>query len=319
MATNTATLTRAESTTSQFASRPGADRLPLKGGVSLAFTATLLVAVLMATVSVIALVFGSAALYGLDPTAATGVTSATAGLLIPGFLGQDVFNLVVALPLLLGSLWAAHRGSRVGLLLWPGVLFYAIYTYTHYLIAAPLNAMFLAYVSIVSLSAFTAIGLVASIDREQVREGFGGAVPARVVGGILIGLALMTLAQDGGGSVGAIVSGTHVDPGARGIWVADLTLEVPVMLLGGVLLWGRCALGYLAAPGLLLQFGLTPFGLAAIMAGHGVLTGTPMSVGTIAGVLIFCLIAFAPLAYFVRGAISHRRSASTSPGHIGAM
>jgi hypothetical protein len=282
--------------------------LPIKHDLALAYLASLVVAVLIAVVSTTALIFGSAALYGVDPKVATGVTSSTAGLLVPGFLAQDIFSLVVALPILLGSLWLTRRRSLIGLLLWPGTLFYLLYTYAHYLVSAQFNPMFLAYVALVALSGFTAIGLTASIDGEQVRRRFAGAVPARIVGFILVGLALLTLAQDGGGSLSALASGTHVDAGAHGIWIVDLTVEVPAMLLGGVLLWRRQALGYVVAAGLLLQFGLTPLGLAAIMATHAVLTASRIEVGTIAGVLIFSAIAFAPLVYFVRAA-----GASTHP------
>ena len=283
--------------------------LPIKHDDALAYLSSLVVAFLIAVVSLTGLIFGSAALYGVDPKVATGVTSSTAGLLVPGFLAQDVFNLVVALPILLGSLWLARRGSLIGLLLWPGTLFYLLYTYAHYLIGAPFNPMFLAYVALVALAAFTAIGLTASIDGEQVRRRFAGGVPARIVGGILVGLALLTVAQDGGGSLSALASGTHVDPGAHSIWIVDLTVEVPAMLLGGVLLWRRQALGYVVAAGLLLQFGLTPLGLAAIMATHAVLTATRIESGTIAGVLVFSAIAFAPLVYFVRAAGVGRRAA----------
>jgi hypothetical protein len=48
----------------------------------------------------------SAGLYGPDPS--LGVTEAEAGLLLPGFLGQDAFNLLAGVPLLLGSLWLAR-------------------------------------------------------------------------------------------------------------------------------------------------------------------------------------------------------------------
>jgi len=283
--------------------------LPIKNDLAPAYLASLVVAVLIAVVAVTGLIFGSAALYGVDPKVATGVTSSTAGLLVPGFLAQDVFNLVVALPILLGSMRLARRASLIGLLLWPGTLFYLLYTYAHYLVGAPFNPMFLAYVALVALSAFTTIGLTASIDGEQVRRRFAGALPARIVGGILIGLALLTVGQDGGGSVSALASGTHIDPGAHSIWIVDLTVEVPAMLLGGVLLWRRQALGYVVAAGLLLQFGLTPLGLAAIMATHAMLTATRIEAGNIAGVLIFSAIAFAPVVYFVRPAGVGRRAA----------
>ena len=71
-----------------------------------------------------------------------GVTEAEAGLLVPGFLAQDAYNLVVGLPILLASLWLARRGSFIGLLLWPGALFYMLYTYALYLVGAPFSALF---------------------------------------------------------------------------------------------------------------------------------------------------------------------------------
>lgn len=101
----------------------------------------------------------------LRPDPSHGATEAGAGLLLPGFLGQDVFNLLVGVPLLLGSLWFARRGSLVGLLFLPGTLFYALY-----LTGAPFSVLFLVYVSLVTPSAFSSIGIVSSIDGEEVRR-----------------------------------------------------------------------------------------------------------------------------------------------------
>jgi hypothetical protein len=92
-----------------------------------------------------------------------------------------------------------------------------------------------------------------------------------------------------------------VDPGAHAIWIGDLAIEVPAMLIGGVLLWLRQPLGYVVGAGLLFQFGLTPFGLAAMLAAHALLNAGPIDAATIAGVLVFGLVALAPLAYFLRG------------------
>ena len=50
--------------------------------------------------------------------------------LIPGrgaarraFLANDLVNLLIGLPILLGSLELAKRGKLIGLLFWPGALF----------------------------------------------------------------------------------------------------------------------------------------------------------------------------------------------------
>src|ERR1035437_10237293 len=114
--------------------------LPLKGDLTLAYRRSLLIALLMVVVSAAGLAWGSASLYGVDPNRALGVGASTAGVLVPGFLVQDLFNLVVGLPILVGALWLARRGSLIGLLLWPVALFYLVYTYLHYLVGAPFSA-----------------------------------------------------------------------------------------------------------------------------------------------------------------------------------
>lgn len=177
------------------------DTLPLKRDLTLAYRTSLLIALLMVVVSAGGLAWGSTSLYGVDQDRALGVSASTAGVLVPGFLIQDVFNLAIGLPILVGVLWLARRGSLIGLLLWPGALFYLVYTYVHYLVGAPFSALFLGYVAIVALSAYTTIGLVASIDCDTARQRLAGAVRPRLVGGVLVGLALLTVGQDAGGAV----------------------------------------------------------------------------------------------------------------------
>src|SRR5689334_16130040 len=91
-----------------------------------AFVASIGSAVLILCVSLAGLVLGRQGLYGLDVKAADGIFTSTAGIVIPGFRAHDLFNLAVALPVLLASVWLARRGSLVGLLLWPGALFYVL-------------------------------------------------------------------------------------------------------------------------------------------------------------------------------------------------
>jgi hypothetical protein len=243
---------------------------------------------------------GLAAGSSVDQNRAFSVGTSTAGILVPGFLARDLFNLVVGLPMLVGTLWLARLGSLSGLLLWPGALFYLVYTYVHYLVGAPFSALFLGYVAIVVLSAYTAIGLVAGIDSDGARQRLAGVRP-RLVGGVLVGLALLTLGQDATGAVTtALTGGWSIDPVARGVWIADLTLAVPAMLIVGGLLWRRASVGYVAAAGLLLSFGTTSVVIAAMMALQPVLTGASVDGATVAGLLIFGAFSLAPLALFAR-------------------
>jgi hypothetical protein len=258
-------------------------------------------------VSAAGLAWGSTGLYGVNPHQALGVRASTAGVLVPGFLAQDVFNLVVGLPILIGSLWLARRGSLMGLLLWAGALFNIVYTYAHYLIGAPFSGLFLGYAAIVVLSAYATIGLLASFDGDTIRKRLAGAVPPRIVGGIVVALALLTIVQDAGGAVATALAGdAPLDPAARGVWTADLTLAVPAMLVVGGLLWRRAALGYVAAAGLLLSFGLTAVVIAAMIALQPLLTGAAIDGGTVLGLLVFGAVSWAPLLLYARGMTSRR-------------
>lgn len=277
--------------------------LPIRQGLALAYRLSLTVAALMAVTSVAGIAFGLAGLYGADPRLAIGITEAEAGLLLPGLLGQDIFNLVVGLPVLLGAIWLAHRGSPFALLLWPGALLYALYWGVIYLVGSPFSVLFLLYVPLVTLSAYATIAVVSSIDGEEVRRRLGGTVPARLVGGTLVALALLTLGQDAGGAfVTVLGDNVPVDPAARPVWISDLAIEVPAVLVGGALLWLRRPLGYVAGAGLLLQYGLTPAGLAAGMIVASIVTGSPLDLPTVIVLLLFGIVCFAPLAFFIRGA-----------------
>ena len=101
--------------------------LPIKRDPTLAFVVSLLVAVLMTVASVVRLVAGSTIYPAIEPK------------LFPLFVGQDALDLIAGLPILLGSMWLARRGSVVGLLLWPGALFYVAYDYGYYVLGVPVN------------------------------------------------------------------------------------------------------------------------------------------------------------------------------------
>ena len=82
--------------------------------------------------------------------AALMATQALLGLLASGayrdvawikatWFGNDLVTLLIAVPLLLGAMWSASRGSTRARLIWLGVLGYAVYNYTYYVLGAALN------------------------------------------------------------------------------------------------------------------------------------------------------------------------------------
>lgn len=260
--------------------------LPIKRDLTLAYALSLVVAVIMTVASVVGLLYQIV----IYPT----------GELLLSFAPSDAFNLVVGLPILLGSMWLARRGKLIGLLCWPGALFYVLYIYVPYVIGVPFNVLFLPYLALVALSAYTLIGLVASIDGEAVRQRLTGFVPARTSGGILVGLAILIIVRQIAVIVTALTSQTPVDTLELPSWVADFTVAIPVLLVGGIQLWRREALGYIAGAGLLLGYGVLALSLIPFFVLQARYTASPIEVTGIVAVLVMAALCFIPFALFAR-------------------
>ncbi len=88
--------------------------LPLKGDLKLVRISSIVISLAVGGVSVIGLWWGSEGRYAGSP-------------LVQVSEGGDAANLILGLPMLLGSVWLARRRSLLGLLLWPGALLYLLY------------------------------------------------------------------------------------------------------------------------------------------------------------------------------------------------
>ena len=117
--------------------------MPITHDLRLGYVCSLVTAFGIAAVSVVGLLWGANGLYPAKPPS---VLASRAG---------DATNLIVTLPSLLASMWLARRGAPIGLLLWLGALFYALYTYAIYLVGAPFTVLIFAYVFLVILTATT--------------------------------------------------------------------------------------------------------------------------------------------------------------------
>lgn len=166
------------------------------------------------------------------------------------WFGNDWVTLVVGAPLLVASLLLARGGSVRGLLLWLGMLGYGAYNYAYYTLGAALNAFFPLYVAALVLSAVTLILALSRIDVAAVAASFRPKTPARIVGGYLVfvavGLTLVWMVM----WAAYVFAGrpTPIEPEAfRLVAALDITIMVPALAFGGVLLWRRNAWGYIVA------------------------------------------------------------------------
>jgi hypothetical protein len=213
-------------------------------------------------------------------------------------VANDIFNLVVGLPSLLVTMWLARRGKLIGLLCWPGMLFYVLYVYVAYVIGVPFGLLFLPHLVLATMSAYTLIGLVASIDGQAVCKRLSGSVPARTTGGILLALAILIILRQVALIAAAVTGGAAVAPPELAQWIDDFAVACPVLIVVGVELWRRKPLGYIGGAGLLLAYGVLSLSLVPTMV-----SASPIDVGGILIVGIMAALCFVPFAFFVRGSV----------------
>ena len=267
--------------------------LPIRRDLTLTYAFSLIIAILMAAASVAGLVYRTI-IYPTDE-------------LLRTFVSNDVVNLFIGLPILLGSMWLARRGQLLGLLCWPGALFFVLYNYILYVFAMPLNVAFLLHLALVTMSVYTLIGLVASIDGKAVQQRLTGAVPERLAGGVLAGLGLLFFLRVIGVIVNALTSQTPIAETELALHISDF-LITPAWVIGGVLLWRRKEFGYVTSLGLLFQASMLFIALIIFLLLQPFLTTAPFVLADVVVIFTMGLICFIPFALFVRGAASDRSS-----------
>jgi hypothetical protein len=265
--------------------------LPTRRNLKLVYAVSFIIAILMAAASAGGLAYG-VDLYPTDD-------------LLHALLPTDIVNLLLGLPILLGSMWLARRGKLIGLLLWPGALFFVLYNYLVYVLVVPLNVALLLHLALVMLSAYTLIGLLASIDGEALQQRLAGAVSERVAGGIVAGLGLLFFLRAVGVLIGALASQTPMPETELAPNVADF-LIAPALVIGGALLWRREAFGYVVGLGLLFQASMLFIGLIVFLLVQPFLTAAPFALVDVVVVLVLGLICFVPFGLTVRGVVSAR-------------
>ena len=143
-------------------------------------------------------------------------------------------------------------------------------------------------------------GLLASIDGKVVKGRLTGNVPERAAGGVLVVLGSLFLLLVFVEFFNALTSQLAVPTTDLGLHVTDFLIS-PALVIGGVLLWRREALGYVAGTGLLFQASMLFIGLIMILLLQPLLTGAVFILTDIVVTFIMGLVCFIPFVLFVRG------------------
>lgn len=264
-------------------SHPG--HLPVKRDLILVYGLSLVGAILMTAVSLGGLLYPST----FYPTEE----------LLQSFVANDVVNLLVGLPILLGSMWLARRSKLVGLLFWPGALLYVLYNYIAYIFGMPFSVLTFVYLVLVLLSTYCILDLLKSIDKKSVQERISEGVPARSAGGVLVVFGVLFIFRAFGMIVEASSNQTMLPSSEFGVLIADIVISM-LFIAGGGLLLRRSPLGYVSGLGLLFVGSMLFIGLIMVLLLQPVLTDAPFVLVDIVVVFIMGLICFIPFGFFVR-------------------
>jgi hypothetical protein len=158
----------------------------------------------------------------------------------------------------------------------------------------------------VALSAYTVIGLVAAIDGKAVQQRLAGAVPERVAGGILAGLGLLFLGMVIINQLIALLGQAPPAETVLATQVAD-TVIVSSWIIGGILLWRRKGLGYVAGLGLLFQGSMMFIAVIAFVLLRPLLSTASFNPVDVVVLAVMGLVCFVPFGLFLRGVIRSGR------------
>jgi hypothetical protein len=192
-------------------------------------------------------------------------------------IAQDYVTLIFGIPLLLISFLFARKNSLRGTFALAGVSGYFFVTYLFYMCMGMYNQLFLVYVALTSLSFFTFLLTILSIDLENVRSCFREKLPVRFIGGFLIfnsiAIAFLWLSI----IVPPLIDGTLYPAAVQHyttliVQGMDLSLLLPFSFVIGFLLIKKKLFGYLFAPVYLIFLSLLMTALVAKIIGMS-LTG----------------------------------------------
>jgi hypothetical protein len=173
-------------------------------------------------------------------------------------VGQDWFDLLIAVPWLAFCAAAARRGAYRSSILLAGAYAYIAYEMVIYAFSIHFNSLFLVYCAVLGLSSYALITLAIDLGRRVEPVDRGGA---RLAGGFLVVLgsvfASMWLAEDVPALLHAVPPKTLVDNGlfTNPVHIIDLSFVLPAHVVAGVLVWKGRSAGQLLAP-IVLAFGV---------------------------------------------------------------
>ncbi len=231
-------------------------------------------------------------------------------------LAQDIFDLVVVVPVLLVSAFLVRRGSRLALLVWLGTMLYNAYTFVIYSFSVHFNPLFPVYCWTLGLTAYGAVAVGASVELDAVKGWFDDGKPILAPPVFLSLLALLFFGLWIKEILDAIAGNTlprslqETGLPANPVYVLDLAFCLPGFVITSYLLWKKRPLGYLLMPSLLVFAILMDLAIGALAVAYKARgLSSDLTLTVIMGVL--ALVTVLPLVSFL-----HHGTAPPKPAGI---
>jgi len=206
----------------------------------------------VAYISVLAILVISAAVYGLVVDDAYRLVSP---LTRQTWRAQDAVTLATV-PVLLWATWRARSGSLSAHLVSVGILIWLTYGYAHLSIGAPFNAMFLVYLSVLTLAGFAMLDGLLRVDVAAAAPAFARA-PRRATAWFLAiagaGIGVLWLSEIVVALPGGLPANIALSELPNPTWVLDLGWIIPTALAAAMMLRRRHPAGPVLAGAMLVM------------------------------------------------------------------
>ncbi len=212
-------------------------------------------------------------------------------------MGQDLITLIIGIPVLMGSLYLIQKNSLKGHLIWMGTLFYFLYSYASMSFLASYNQLFLVYVALFSLSLYTFIYGLLSLNVKTIKEKVTPGKTSKIAGTFLIFsgamVALMWVKMIADSLLTGVAPAALEGYTTLVIQALDIGVIFPATLIAGILIIKGKSWGYALVSILLIKaslMGTAILSMIFFMAQNGVSPATGQviffAIITVAGILI---------------------------------
>lgn len=186
-------------------------------------------------------------------------------------VGQDLVNLLIAVPLLFISLIFMEKNNKTATFVFGGTVLYILYSFVIYSFGVHFNNLFILYCLILGCSLYLFILYVSVVNRMEVKNWFEEKMPTKMIGGYFLLIALLFYILWLSDIVPAIINNSvpksvsEYDLLVNPVHVMDIAVALPGLVITAILLIRKNQLGYIFTPVLLVFTILLTIALAAMV------------------------------------------------------